>query len=233
MRRKKLDKKQWTTEDNEKKPFSPLKEYESLIGEQRHQTSTWRLVAIISQISNIVGLILLIWAFSLPKTEPIFVSVNDLGEAKYLGSSSKTNYSSTKITDVMIESQLRKFITNMLTIPQDAEVLRNNIKDCYASLTSTSASKLSKILRDDNPFDSFGLKNQTVAIEAVLVISANSYQIDFFVTSTQLDGSGQSIKRKRAIMTTKLLEPSQDDMLLNPLGIYITNFDVTEIGDMQ
>lgn len=224
-------KSQWpSVPDTSKGPFNALSEYEKLMGEQRRQTSVWRLFAILSQLSNVVGLVLIVWAFSLPKTIPIFVSVDDFGEATYLGSPSKTNYSGTQITEVMIESQLRNFISNMYSIPQDSNVLRNNITECYASLTSSSASKFSKILQADNPFDSFGLKNQTVGIETVLALSENSYQLDFVVIESQLNGSGQKTLRKRAILTTVLLEPSTDDMLLNPLGIYITNFDVTDIG---
>ena len=222
---------QWTLPRNEETPFNPLKEYDRLMGEKCKEAASWRTRTVISNVINLVLVIAVVWSFSQNQVVPIFVSTNDIGEVKYLGSPAKTAYSGSNVTDVMIIAHVRKFITNMYTIPQDPEVLRNNLKDCYATLTSNSASKFSRFLREDSPFDNFGLKNQTVAIETVLELSKNSYQIDFIVTTTQVDGSSKKLSRKRAILTTILLEPSKDDMLLNPIGIYITNFDVTNIGE--
>lgn len=217
---------QWSIDQNEQTPFNALDEYERLMGDQRRQTQTWRSVALVSQIINIIGIILIIWAFNLPKSEPIFISVNDIGETRYIGGAKA---SSSQVSPIMIESVVRKFITNLYTIPSDSNVLKNNLLENYAYLNNNAAAKLSSLLKADNPFDIFGTQTQSVQIESVLLLSESSYQIDFVLTSSRLDATNKRTFYKRAILSTALLAPSEDDILINPAGIYIIDFDVTNI----
>ena len=39
----------------------------------------------------------------------------------------------------------------------------------------------------------------------------------------------KEISRMRGIVTITLLEPHDDDKILNPLGIYISSYDFTEL----
>lgn len=224
-------KKQWSLDLKEKTPFNALAEYDRLMGEKCRDIILWRILTGVSNVINLVLIITVVWAFSQNQTVPIFVSENAVGEITYLGSPSKSSYGGTTITPVMIQAHLRRFITKMYTIPQDSEVLKDNLRECYASLTSNSASKLSRLIKENSPFDNFGFINQTVTIETVLGLSEDSYQIDFIVESSQVDGMNKARLRKRAILTTDFFEPHKDDMLLNPIGIYIINFDVTDIGE--
>ena len=164
------------------------------------------------------------------KTVPVFISENELGELSYMGTYTK-NYGAGQITQRMVYAQLNSCVTNMYTIPQDAEVLRNNMRFCYAALTSTSATKFTRFQKEDNPFDNFGMKNQRVSVESILELSESSYQVDFIVEVTMADGGARRNLRKRAVLTTVLLEPSKDDIYLNPAGIYISNFDITDLGE--
>jgi type IV secretion system protein VirB5 len=230
--RRLVSKTQWNLDKNEPTPFDALTEYDRIVGEQCRENKTWRRIALASMSAFFICIGVLIYAINLPKTVPLVVLVSEWGEARYVGDVSKLSYHGTKIPEIAIHYQLRKFLINMYTIPQDAEVLRSNLKDCYTALTTASSVKLSSILKQANPFDNFGSVNRTVNIETILALSANSYQIDFVVTSSRPDNSRITKERMRGVFTTALLEPAAEDQILNPLGIYITNFDVSIIGGM-
>lgn len=70
---------------------------------------------------------------------------------------------------------------------------------------------------------------KNVEIQSVLSLSKNSYQVDFIVSSTSTNGKLLKSERKRGVLTIDLMEPAEEDKILNPLGIYITNFDFTDI----
>lgn len=169
----------------------------------------------------------------MPKTVPLVITVSDWGEAKYVGAVSNYSYTGMRVPEIAIEYQLRKFITNRFSLPYDRSVLRNNLKDCYASLTRESATKLSAELRMNNPLNEAGKKSVTVDVESVLKLSAQSYQVDFIVLTSDTSGYVNIRQRMRGVLAVKLMEPAEEDQVLNPLGIYITNFDFTQVKEAQ
>lgn len=225
-----MAKTQWTLNQNEQTPFNSLEEYDRLMGEKCREAQAWRVRALITMIANVILLVIAGISVTQNKTVPVFISENELGELSYMGTYTK-NYGAGQITQRMVYAQLNNFIVNMYTIPQDAEVLRNNMRFCYAALTSNSATKFTRFQKEDNPFDNFGMKNRRVSVESILDLSESSYQVDFIVEETMTDGGAKKNFRKRAVLTTVLLEPSKDDIYLNPAGIYISNFDVTDLGE--
>ncbi len=231
--RRPASKTQWNLDKNEPTPFDALTAFDRIVGEQCRENKTWRRIAVIAISAFFICIGVLIYAINLPKTVPLVVLVSEWGEARYVGDISKLSYHGTKIPEIAIHYQLRKFLINLYTIPQDAEVLRSNLKDCYTALTASSAGKLSSILKAANPFDNFGSVNRTVSIETILALSSNSYQIDFIVAASRPDNSRITRERMRGVFTTALMEPAKDDQIHNPLGIYITNFDVSPIGEIE
>ena len=73
------------------------------------------------------------------------------------------------------------------------------------------------------------MRVRRVQIESILALSDSSYQVDFWVTETLPDGGSEKVLKKRSVLTTTLMQPSEDDTNFNPAGIYITNFDVTNL----
>lgn len=185
-----MAKTQWTLDQNESTPFNALKEYDRLMGEKCRETQAWRLRAIITMVANVVLLIIAGISVTQNKTVPVFISENELGELSYMGTYTK-NYGAGQITQRMVYAQLNSFVTNMYIIPQDAEVLRSNMRFCYAALTSQSATKFTRFQKEDNPFDNFGMKNQRVSVESILELSESSYQVDFIVEVTLADGGAK------------------------------------------
>ena len=207
---------------------SPLEIYQELVNRQKKTENRWKVFAYISIGGFILSMCCLVYAVNLPKTVPVIVTLNDFGEAKYLGEV-KVNYSGIKVPEIAIEYQLRKFVTNKFTIPGDREVLKNNLKDCYACLTSETAAKLSSELKDHNPLKDVEVIRKKVKIESVLNLTKNSYQVDFIVTQSNPYNMNIVEEKYRGVLTTTMLEPNDEDKILNPLGIYIKAYDFTKV----
>lgn len=209
--------------------YTHLYVYKKLEQIEKSEKKKWKMIAIISVSLLLVSFLVMIYAINLPRTVPMVITVSDWGEAKYVGEIGKLNYEGIKVPKIAIEYQIRKFVINKYSISSDYAVTRNNLKDCYASLTNVSAQKLSEELENDNPLKNIGKAIKNVEIQSILGLSKNSYQVDFIVSSTSMNGKLLKTERKRGVLTIDLMEPAEEDKILNPLGIYITNFDFTDI----
>lgn len=221
-----LNKTNWTFE---KSKNTPLEIYEQLERDRRKSENRFKVFAYIAGAGFALSLIVMVWAINLPKTVPVLVSINDFGEAKYIGEVNRINYSGIKVPEVAIEYQIRKFVTNKFTIPGDAEVLRNNLKECYSCLTRDTSSKLSAELKEHNPLHDVRDMRKKVDIESVLKTTKNTYQVDFTITKSAPNDMNKMTVRMRGLITMVLLEPHDDDKILNPLGIYFSAYDFTEL----
>lgn len=209
--------------------FSNLYLYKKICDLNKTQMHKWKLLALGSLVIMLISLCIMFYALNLPRTVPLVITVSDWGEARYVGEVNKLSFQGLKIPKIAIEYQLRRFITNRFNISTDANVIRGNLKDCYSCLTSNSAQKLSEELKADNPLKLVGKLIKNVEIESILTLSKNSYQVDFIITSSSLTGRMVETERLRGVLSVETLEPNEEDMKLNPLGIYITNFDFTKL----
>lgn len=212
-----------------KEEKSPLEIYEEFLRKEERRERKFRIFAWTSCAGLILSLLINFYAVNLPKQVPLVISVSDWGEAKYVGEISKLNYQGMKIPPVAVEYQIRKFVNNFYEIPGDAQILKKNLRDCYASLDSSGADKLSNRLKEHNPMKEVGMIYRSIEIETVLKLTDSSYQVDFVISDKNKTASKVSRSRYRGIISVKLMEPDKDDMILNPLGIYISDFDFKEI----
>ena len=205
--------------------------YQDLIRAQKNSDRRFRFFAIVGCAGFLLAIIVLVVAIRQPKTVPLVITVSDWGEAKYVGNVSRNSYLGIKVPEIAIEYQLRKFVSNLYSVPSDPQVLKNNLNDCYASCTVASSQKLSNRLKENNPLKKFGSVYKTVDIESVLQLTRDSYQVDFLVNNTDKVESRNTRIRTRGVLSVKLMEPAKDDLIKNPLGIYITDFDFKELGE--
>ena len=56
-------------------------------------------------------------------------------------------------------------------------------------------------------------------------VSSSTYQVDYHVLRRNLSGKLINDTYYRALITTELMNPADDDLNINPLGIYISSFD--------
>ena len=210
-----------------------LRHYDELIGVENEHNIAWRFVALCSMFAFFLSIGVNFYAISRPATVPLVVTVSETGEAKYVGDISHLSYGNIKVPEIAIRRQLEDFITYTGTLSTDGQVIKANIAHCYAMLSETAAAKYSLLLRENNPFALFGKAKKSILLESTLKLSNQSYQIDYIQNTTTLAGQISARIRYRAVISMACMEPPKGKEKQNPLGIYITDFDITEVNVLQ
>jgi type IV secretion system protein VirB5 len=174
-----------------------------------------------------ISLCIVWYCASLEKQVPLIITVAPWGEARYIGDAAALSYRNAEIPEEAIQFQIREFVTRFRGISSDSEVLYQNIIKCYSMVTSSCSSKMTSHLREEDPFSFVGKTKRAITIESVLRLSDKTWQVDWIEKSS---GSGtSSAKRIRGVFTVRLLEPGAKQRVQNPLGIYIDDYDYTEL----
>ena len=171
------------------------------------------------------ALVLFYFSVSMQQIIPVLVNVLPSGESSYLGEVKQAEF---QVPEAAVFYQVRKFISNIRTIPADPYVLNSNIVECYSMITSSYEKIFTPNLRANNPFPLVGKIRRSVEIETALHITGNSYQVDW-IESTFESGGNPSRVKMRALVTVKLIAPDPSFIKDNPLGIFIEACEWTRI----
>ncbi|MBQ1972653.1 MAG: type IV secretion system protein [Treponema sp.] len=213
-------------------PFNPqLQHFDLICGQVMKENRILKYVVIVACLSFFLSIAVTFYAVSLPESIPVLVTMNDFGETKYIGPVSRKNYQNFNVPEIACQQQVRKFIELFYSLSTDKNVMNKNLKKTYSLLTSTTAKKFSALIKEQNLFEDFGSMTREVIFTTnlPLKLSKDSYQVDFKVISRQLNGNVNEEIPYRAVVTLNTLEPSEEDILNNPLGIYITGFDIQKL----
>jgi type IV secretion system protein VirB5 len=203
------------------------KAYADILLDKQKEMKWWRGVIGVGFLALFsASLCFNIYAVNLQKTVPVLVNVMPSGEAQYLGEVRQN--AALAVPEAAIQWQVRKFVANLRSVSTDPQVLYNNIDECYAMITNRFEPVMTRSLRSASPFDLVGKTRRSVEVESILKITGSSYQIDWIETS--IDGqASRKTARMRALVTVALLPVNENTIKKNPLGIYIENYEVTQL----
>jgi len=203
--------------------------YADILQDKMNEMRWWRgFVGIGILVVSAVNFIFFVVALSTQKTVPVLINVMPTGEAAYLGEvRQNSSLQPSQIPEAAILFQVKKFVTNIRSVSTDADVLYNNIDDCYYMITGSYEPVFTRMLRSASPFDLVGKFRRTVEIESALKITGNSYQIDW--VETVIDSGSQRKAKMRALATVKIISPDSNLIKRNPLGILIDNYEMAEL----
>lgn len=213
---------------NPSTPFNPqLEHFDMICGQVMKENRILKYVVIVSCLAFFLSIGILLYAITLPDAIPVLVTMNDFGETKYIGAVSRKNYQNFNVPEVAIQYQVKEFISLYNTLSTDKTVMKKSINQTYHLLTTTTAAKYSSLVKETKPFDDFGTRTRDVFFQTEpLQLSKDTYQVDYTITTRQLSGNLIDESNYRAVVTVKVLQPSEEDVKDNPLGIYITAFDM-------
>ena len=172
-----------------------------------------------------IALILFLVSTCQQEKIPVLVNVMPTGEAQYLGEVRQGNL---HIPDAAIHWWIKKFVSNIRSISTDYQVVFNNIDDCFIMVTSNYTPIMRDLLISNSPFDLVGKIRRTIEIESVLNVTGSSYQINWNESTIESSMSPKTAKF-RAVVTIQIVTPTAATIARNPLGIYIDNFEMTEL----
>ncbi|MDR2160170.1 MAG: type IV secretion system protein [Treponema sp.] len=200
---------------------------DTIDGLAQKNARTWQIIALVSLSSFFISLGVLVYAVSLPKTVPVVVTVNPEGEAVYAGKIDKSSYGKTAVPDIAREYQVKRLLTKTHQWVADKEAQQAYIAEAQSIVQSNAVRQLDLFFRSNNPFAEFGNKTRSVAIEPPLKQTDKTY-IVYFTTLEKLRSGYEGEKiRWSALINLDQYEPSIE----NPLGLYITNFDIKAVEE--
>jgi len=201
--------------------------YADLLWENRKELRWWRgVVGPGSLLLFLASLCFNVCSIRQQKTVPVLVNVMPSGEAQYLGEVRQNG--ALQVPEAAVHYHVRKFISNLRSVSTDYQVVYNNIDECFAMVTSGYSPILRQFLLADSPFNLVGKLRRTVEVESVLNVTARSYQINWSETSID-SSSTRKTARMRAVVSVRLIQPTEETIKKNPLGIYIENCEMTEL----
>lgn len=204
--------------------------WNSHVGSLIASRTLWQAVALISLLIAFASVGGVVYIGSQSKFVPYVVEVNKLGEAMAVAPASQAD----KVDQRIVRAATAEFIVNARTVTPDIAMQRRAIFKVYALMKSGSAAtrKMTAFLNgspDTNPFKR--AEKQTVNIEVISAIpqTASTWQVDWVETQRTRRGEimGKPY-RMRALLNvgSNAMPPdaSDDQIRLNPMGIYISDY---------
>jgi len=186
----------------------------------------WQFFIGVGSLSLFLGSLILFYiSISRQDIIPVLVNVLPSGESAYLGEVRQAEF---QVPESAIFYQVRKFITNIRSVPVDPYVLNTQINECYAMITSSYEQIFTPNLRANSPFPLVGKIRRSIEFESTLRITGNSYQVDWIESTFESGGNPARIKM-RALVTVRLIAPDPSFIKDNPLGIFIDACEMTQL----
>jgi len=212
-----------------KNPMNRLDmKYDHLLTSERLQKKVWMLIALGGMCYVIASLFLFKYAIELPKSIPMVIEVSSWGEAKNMGDLSHYSYDTLYVPESARKWQVKDFIKKLRTISADRDIVYENVTNIFSMITSKCAQQVKYDLKNPDIFSFIGKKTISISFESIIKVSDDSYQVDW---NEKTIGSNAGNRRYRGIFTISLLNPSEKQAEINPLGIYINAYDITEIKE--
>ena len=208
-------------------PFNPqLEHFAFICGSIRNENKVLRIISILASISFLASMGLCYYAINQPDAVPVVITLDDLGRTSYAGRLTRANWQGYQVPDIAVTAKVKEFLELYYIISTDETVMRRNIENNYHNLTNITAEKYTTMLQEEKPYDKFGNVTQEVVFDTEpMSVSSSTYQVDYHVLRRNLSGKLINDTYYRALITTELMNPADDDLNINPLGIYISSFD--------
>lgn len=201
---------------------------DTIQGLSQKNARMWQIIALVSLSSFFISLGILIYAVSLPKTIPVIVTVDTNGNATYVGKVDKANWGKSNIPEHHKTYQVQKLISNMYTWVIDGTAQQSYIRECEYICQGAALNQLDAFFRENNPFEWLGARTQAVKMDFPLKQTSNTYVI-YYDVLTYAQGHLMQTRRFSALVTLGYYEVTEETKNLNPLGVYVTSFDIQEV----
>ena len=207
-------------------PYQRVKKiWDERLGSSLMQAKNWRLIAIINGIVTLILLVLLVSILASHRNTLFIAEVTQNGHVRNVALLKK-KYDP---TIAQKEYFIIHFIEMIRGVPLDPVVAKKEWTSAYAFLTKRSAKRLTQQWQKNNPLAMLGKKTVRIAIRDVNPISHDTFHVTWKETSVDINGMHPSTAFYNGVFTTTVVQPTtQREIMHNPLGIYILEFNVSK-----
>jgi type IV secretion system protein VirB5 len=205
-------------------------EWDERIGSSRVQAKNWRLVAILALIAALFLAILSIISLSLKQNNVFIAEVTKTGQV--------VNVIPLKIPYQPTVMQKEYFISNFIKlirqVPMDPVAAKQNWLSAYYYLTKRSSKLLDNFLKEHNPLAILGKKTVSIKISDINPVSNKTFHVNWSEKIIDVTGEEEQEQNFSGVFTIMVKQPTTEQAILhNPLGIYITDFNISAGGSKQ
>jgi len=206
-------------------PYQKAKqEWDDRIGNAVVQAKNWRFVAILSLIVTAILLVMLIISLLMNQTSVFVAQVTKGGQVVNVAPLERTY----EPTEAQKEYFISRFIELVREVPLDPVVAKKNWTSAYRFLTQRASAQLNTLFQKNNPVKLLGKETVTVKVTDVNPVSQNTYQVNWIETTVDSSGENKTQKTFSGVFTLMIKQPTTEQAILrNPLGVYITDFHIS------
>lgn len=187
---------------------------------------SWQFIGLLSMLITLASIGGIIHIGSQSKFIPYVVQVDKLGETVAAGPVSPTETVDPRI----LSATVSEFISSARVVTPDVALQRKAILKLYALLSANdpATEKMNEWLNGNSPFKRAEKEMVSIEIKSVLNQTANTWQVDWVETFRDRQGVIKEAKNMRALITVYTTrnnaQTTEEQIRLNPLGIYIRDF---------
>ena len=200
------------------------REWNERYGEYIQQAHHWRVVAFVSSLLALISVAGVVYIGAQSKVVPYVVQVDKLGEVAAVARADRVNIVDPRV----IKAYLARFVADWRSITVDRQAQKSAIDRVYAMLPSGSVAlgKLNDHFRSHNPFTLAATQSVDIAVNYLLPISAETWQVDWLEVVRDSHGEVKSKVRMKASIIVGITPPNEERLILiNPLGVYIKDLN--------
>ena len=208
--------------------FDGRREWNIRYGSLIKQVKTWKIITFISLLITLISVLGLIYIGSKNKLVPYVVEVDKVGAVKAINYAQQSHIDNKRV----IKYSLAEFIQNFKTIYGDAKIQKNMIFKIYRYLSPSypAYNMVNSYYKENSPFERLTKETVRVKVNSIVPINENTYQVDW--EEIVSDPRGMTIRTDsfKASITTLIVPPTtQAEIMKNPIGLYIKEFNFSKI----
>ena len=165
---------------------------------------------------------------SLPKTVPYVIEISSDGTARYDESAVKLLANWTP-TEEQKRNVVINYVRNMRTVSYDNYVNKENAESVYSMSSGEAATLVDQWYKNNNPITRSATSRVNIPLEEMtcLKYSDTQYKVTWRETETNRGGQVLSDGQYEGLFTIMVYDQLEGKQRLrNPLGIYITTYDM-------
>jgi type IV secretory pathway TrbF-like protein len=200
------------------------REWNERYGDYIQQAHHWRTMAIICGLLALTSVIGVVYIGAQSKIVPYVVEVDKLGEALSVGRADHPS----AVDQRVVKAYLARFVADWRAVTIDRQAQKSAIDRVYAMVPSGSIAvgKLNDYFRAHSPFEVASKQSVAVAVTNLLPISERTWQVEWQEVTRDLRGEVQARTRMKVSIIVGITPPTDERLILiNPLGVYITDLN--------
>src|SRR5436853_6390576 len=160
------------------------------------------------------------------KTVPYVVEVDSLGAALAI---KPAENGGRPVDERIVRYQLAAFIRGARQVMTDRIAMKQGLEQVYAYARGPARAYLDDYYRANNPFEIAKTYVVVPTVTSLLRLSPTSWQVRWTGEQRGLDGLPLGKSQWEGVVTTEVISPtSEETVLVNPLGLYVTDLRWTK-----